>query len=365
MARIGIDCRLWGTKHTGIGRYVEELVRNLQKVDKSNEYVIFCRKVDFGIIPNKAKWKKTVADVPHYTLQEQLYLPAIFAKENLDLLHVPHFNVPLLYFGKFVITIHDILWHRTKTLGSTTLPVLVYLIKQFGYRIVIASAVSRARRVIVPSRVVAKDVLNHFDLHKDKTVITYEGVASLGSTRPQKSSLQKPYLLYVGALYPHKNVEALVLAVKQTKSPIELVVVSGRSVFLERFREFLKINSVNFVRLLVGVSDGELALLYRGAQAFVFPTFSEGFGLPGLEAMAYGIPVVCSNIPVLHEIYGDAALYFNPADAKDMGAKVELILADKRLRTTLVKKGKEQVKKYSWRRTAEQTLRVYEEILGQ
>ncbi|MBI2590406.1 MAG: glycosyltransferase, partial [Candidatus Blackburnbacteria bacterium] len=110
--------------------------------------------------------------------------------------------------------------------------------------------------------------------------------------------------------------------------------------------------------------DSELATLYKNARAFVFQTLSEGFGLPGLEAMSVDCPVVCSAIPVLREVYGDAALYFNPQSVQDIADKIEKILENKKLRTTLVEEGQRQVKKYSWRKMAEETLDVYKEVLA-
>lgn len=355
MAKIGIDARLWGTKHTGIGRYVEELVENLVRIDRQNTYVIFCRSDDFDSITVGKKWKRVIADIPHYSLQEQLLLPFIFWKEKLDLLHVPHFNLPILYPGRAVVTIHDILWHRTKSPEVTTLSPLVYSIKHLAYRTVVANAVNRAAKVLVPSNAVKQDVIRQFKLPERKVVVTYEGVPERLNISG-KQRLPKPYVLYVGNLYPHKNVENLVRALKQL-GDFNLVVVAGRNIFRDKFK------TKSFVKMLGHVSDGELATLYEGAAAFVFPTLSEGFGLPGLEAMTAGCPVVCSDIPVLREVYGDAALYFDPGDPGDIASKIVLVLTDGRLRKELILKGRQQVKKYSWRKMAQQTLGVYEEIL--
>lgn len=371
--KIGIDIRLWGTQHAGIGRYTEELVRNLQEIDIDkdieNEYVLFCRKNDFEEIPIRTNWKKVIADIPHYTLREQILLPGIFQKEKLDLLHVPHFNVPIRYKGRFVVTIHDILWHQVKGLDVTTQSAPLYLIKHLGYRFVVKNAVTRAEKIIVPSNAVKDDLVKQFNLRGEKIIVTYEGVSSRryhvlkhsNNKVLKKFGVEQPYLLYVGSLYPHKNVETLVHAVKLLR--VNLVVVCGRSVFWEKFKKFIeKENAASFVKLVGYVGDEELAALYKNAQTFVFPTLSEGFGLPGLEAMAAGTPVLCSDIPVLHEIYGAAALYFDPKDANDIADKIQQILANNKLRTDLVSSGNTQVKKYSWRKMAEETLKVYETV---
>lgn len=181
-----------------------------------------------------------------------------------------------------------------------------------------------------------------------------------------KQQAKKPYLLYVGSLYPHKNVETLVKALKilitNNQLPMTLTVVCGRSFFWKRFKKFIENeNAQDFVKLVGYVPDEDLAVLYKNSEAFIFPTLSEGFGLPGLEAMAAGTPVVCSDIPVLREVYGDAALYFNPKNANDIASKIMQIYSNKTLRSNLMAKGKERAKYYSWRKMAEETLKVYNE----
>lgn len=367
MSQIGIDARLWGTGNTGIGRYIEELVKQLQLLDTQNQYVLFCRRKDLEAIPSVPGWKKVVADVPHYSFSEQINLVQIFLQENLDLLHTPHFNVPILYPRPFIITLHDILWHKSKGTHVTNLPSPLYWGKYAAYRVAVKTAVARAKRIIVPSHTVERDVIRFFPQAKQKLVVTYEGVPQKSSdisVRPKdtvKQATEAPYVLYVGNLYPHKNVERLVQSIKQM--PTTLVVVCGRSIFQDKFRSFLEKEKVSNVVVLGHVSDSELTLLYKHAEAFVFPTLSEGFGLPGLEAMQSDCPVVCSAIPVLEEVYGDAALYFDPNDTRDMTEKIKEIVENKKLRQRLVNHGKKQVKKYSWRAMGQKTLAVYQEVL--
>ena len=356
MARVGIDARLWGTKHTGIGRYVEQLVTNLKEVDKENEYVLFLRKEDFEKIEVPSNWKKVVADIQHYTLKEQVVLPSIFSKEKLDILHVPHYNVPVFYGGKFLITIHDLTWHNFKGTRATTLSWPVYLIKYLAYKWVVKSAIKRAAKIITPSFAVKSELAKRFDIPNNKVEVTYEGV---NTNNTQISNVKRTYLLYVGNLYPHKNVETLARALKNMR--IELVVVCGRSIFLDRFRKFLfKAKVGDLVEIQSEVSDDELNKLYDGAAAFVFPSLSEGFGLPGLEAMQRGCPVVCSDIPVFREIYKDAAIYFDPKDEKDIREKIESVTENTEVSKDLIQRGFRLVKQYSWRKMAEETLHVYE-----
>lgn len=367
--KIGIDCRLWGVKHAGIGRYTENLVKNLAEIDRENEYVLFCRSDNTNLLPRFKKGKTVIADVKHYSLREQLVLPKIFSKEKLELLHVPHFNVPLFYRSKFVVTIHDVLWHQIKGLSVTTLSPLVYGLKYAGYRAVVKSAVRKAARVITPSHYVKDDLVRRFVIKPNKIIVTPEGVTEHGTKNIEQSGIlsrykiYKPYLLYVGSLYPHKNVEFVVKALKELKDPPQFVIVCGRSVFWERFREFVKKERAEgFVNLVGFVPDKELAALYKGAAIFVFPTLSEGFGLPALEAMAAGCPVICSDIPVLHEVYNDAVLYFDPHDVNRITELIQELLQKPKRRREMIKKGKERVKLYSWRKMAQQTLEVYKGV---
>lgn len=369
--KIGIDCRLWGVKHAGIGRYTENLVKNLEEIDKENKYVLFCRSEDVEKLPKFRGGKILTADVQHYTLKEQITLPKLFFSENLDLLHVPHFNVPLFYRGKFVVTIHDVLWHHVKGLSVTTLSPLVYGIKYAGYRTVVRSAVKRAAKIITPTNFVKDDLVRRFAIQPDKVRVTPEGVTEqkAKNIRHSKKVLEKykieePYLLYVGSLYPHKNLEIAVKAVKQLNGKMNFVIAGSRNLFTDRFKDFVKKEKAeSFINLVGYVPDGELSALYSNAFAFIFPTLSEGFGLPGLEAMAAGCPVLCSDIEVLHEVYGDAAFYFSPHDLKQITELIHELLRRTKLRDEMIRKGKERVRLYSWRKMATQTLGIYKGVM--
>lgn len=160
--------------------------------------------------------------------------------------------------------------------------------------------------------------------------------------------MKKPYLLYVGNAYPHKNLEILIRA-----TPIKLILVGKQDYFYKRLPH------TEHTVFFGEATEEELQNLYKNATALVFPSLMEGFGLPGLEAMAQGTPVVCSDIPVFHEIYGDAVLYFNPKNSRDITSKLQTIISDQKLAKSLIDKGKLQVRKYSWKEMAKKTLRVY------
>jgi glycosyltransferase involved in cell wall biosynthesis len=167
--------------------------------------------------------------------------------------------------------------------------------------------------------------------------------------------MKKQYLVYTGNLYPHKNIPILIEACEKLK--IDLKVICARSVFASRLPES------KYVEYLGRLSDEDMKKVYKGATGFVFPSLIEGFGLPGLEAMAVGLPVVAANASCLPEVYGDAALYFDPLDVNDLISKIKAVLLDEKLRKDLIKKGFAQVKKYSWSKMAKQTWEIYQNVL--
>lgn len=370
--RIGIDARFLGPKGIGLGRYVFELIVSLEKIDKKNEYIIFLRAENFDFYkPKNRNFKKRIADVPWYSAKEQLFLPFAFGKEKLDILHVPHFNIPIFYPGKIVVTIHDIIKSEFASLSATTRSPIIYFLKHLAYELVLKVAIFRSCHVFVPSNDVAGKLVNKFKIPKEKISVTYESssfkrVSLDGSRILKKYKIRKPYLIYVGNAYPHKNLEGIFNALKiltEQKRDVRLINPCPRDVFYERLTQKAKELGLENKVILPGfVPDDDLIALYQESQAFVTATLSEGFGIPGLEAMSLGTPVVCSNIPIFREIYGNAALFFDPKNPKDIAGKINLILTDNKLREELIQKGKEQVKKYSWEKMARQTLGVYQKI---
>src|SRR3990167_1485248 len=377
--RIGIDARFAGPEGTGLGKYTEKLILNLAKIDKKNEYSIFLRSKNWNFFKLPRNFKKVLADIKWYSAEEQLKLSGIFSKEKLNLLHVPHFNVPILYKGKFVVTIHDLIHHQFSEQSTSTKNFLLFKIKRVAYKTIIYSAVRRAAKIIVPSNFVKKQVIAAFKINPEKIIVTYEAAeeeyfGKISNSKIQISNLLKkyniksPYIIYVGNAYAHKNLERLLDAFKILTANYQLptthlAIVCPRDIFSERLNaEIAKRDLESQVAICGYLESKDLKLLFDYAKAYVFPSLSEGFGIPGLNAMAANIPVVCSNIHTLKEVYQEAALYFDPENPNDIAYKIRKILEDAKTRSLLVEKGEKLVRRYSWQKMARETLDVYESV---
>ena len=389
MITIGIDARLYGTRHGGIGRYTEELISNLLQIDQKNQYVFFIYdKKDGEAIAKKAEECKAKVECVHtpyrwYSLKEQLLMPGAIKRAKVDIIHFTHFNVPLLYRDPYVVTIHDLIIHHFPDERATTLPKWLYKIKLLGYKKVTKHAVEKARAIIAPSEFGKQDLLRFYDIPEYKIRVIYEGVSELritnyelrinGKTDNQESKAQLktknllPYLLYVGSFYPHKNIERLIDAfhILRTKHnlDIKLVLVGKKDYFQKQAQKYLttKYSLLTTLCIFYGrASDDELAELYQNASLFVFPSLYEGFGLPPLEAMSFGVPTMASNASCIREVYGDAVLYFNPMDTEDIAAKIYAVYINPVKQADLREKGYSQIQKYSWQKMAQETLPILE-----
>jgi glycosyltransferase involved in cell wall biosynthesis len=362
--RILIDGRLYGLENAGLGRYLNNLVSELSKIDSRDEYIILLRKKYFDSLILPENWKKVLADFRHYSFKEQFILPGLIKKENPDLVHFPHFNVPIFYKGKFVVTIHDLLMHTQKGPSTTTLSAPFYFLKRVGYRFVFDTAVKNSAVIIVPSNAVKNELEREYKGISDKVNVTYEGlderISNSGTIK-----VDSPYFVYVGNAYPHKNlkrlIQAIVLLNTNRDEKVKLVIASVRSVFTSRLEKVVNdLKAYDSVKILGAVPDEDLGSLYKNSLGFVFPSLSEGFGLPGLEAMGAGTLVLASEIPVFKEIYSKHAIYFNPLDFSSIEkAMKDVVELEDNEREKLIEDGQNFAKKYSWAKMAKETLEIY------
>lgn len=375
--RIGIDCRMYSSKFTGIGRYVFELVQHLARIDTKNHYVLFFNEPEFAkFIPPNKRFTKVNAGVSHYSFGEQTVFLYKLLKEKLDLMHFTHFNAPILYRKKSVVTIHDL------TLSFFPGNKMRSPFYRSAYRLTLSSSVRNAAKVITVSNNTAKDLQKIFKVPEQKIHTIYEGVTEefvknmneeeLEITK-KKFDITKPFILYTGVWRSHKNLVSLIKAFEILRSKhneeVQLV-ITGRqdSLYPEVKRAAHETKHESDIIFTGMTSEQDLINLYSTARAYCLPSLYEGFGLSPLEAMQCGTPAVVSRAACLPEICGDnpenpTALFFNPCDPSDIAEKLYTALVNEQVRKQLITNGLEHVKEFSWEKMAKETLEVYDHIL--
>ncbi len=371
--RIGIDARFYGSIGKGLGRYVSELIAQLEQLDQENEYFIFLRRANWDeYAPKNPRFTRVLAEFHWYGLSEQVGYPLWLRRFRLDLMHFAHFNVPIFYRRPFVVTVHDLILLSHPTPRATTLGPLLYRLKYLLYRLVIRHALKKARAILTVSEYSKNEINRNFPFTaKKEIVVTHEAcgsnflrsaAASGGQSLPEEI-VGKPFILYVGNAYPHKNLEKLIeaFAVFRRNHPEHrLVLVGGKDYFYDRLQlEARRQNRSDNVIFFGQAEDRDLAALYDAASFYVFPSLCEGFGLPPLEAMCRGLAVASSNATCLPEVLGNAAYYFDPREAGKIAQAMERMAADAVLRQELVAKGKAWSSRYDWGKCARQTLEAY------
>ncbi len=368
--------------HPGIGRYIRELSAALISFSSEYQFTFYGYTKVTGPATSASPPEGEPADVlmagaspvtfvntrsKVYSILEQFEIP--FSYKNTDLLHIPHFNIPVFYPKKLVVTVHDLTYLHDP--GASRAP-LAGIYAHFLLKVIS----KKASAILTVSEYTKNDLLNSFPgLRPDKVFVTHEAVSPFFRKvddpeilkRAKKTfSLEKPFVLSVGSLKPHKNIPALIRAIAalRTKKEFshELVLVGRKD---ENNPELLKLmQEHSFVHYLGELGDEDILLLYNLTDVFVLPSFREGFGLPVLEAMACGAPVICSNQTSLPEVAGEAGLFFDPHKVDALEELLYNILQNNELRKKMSRAGLERVKQFSWERTAKKTLEVYRKVLG-
>jgi len=362
MSRIILDAR---QLRSSSGRYVDKLIHNLQKLDKVNDYFILLKPEDIDSLQlDDKKFKKISCPYKEFTFSEQLNLLKQIRNLKPDLVHFTFPQQPALFKGKKITTVHDL---TTLRFNNPDKNMYIFKTKQKIFSYLIKKVSKDSNSLITPSIYVKKDLINFTGINENKVSVIYEAADKITAKSEKINYLENiKFIMYIGRPNPHKNLENLIKAYQKQKKDgdnIALVLAGKEDNNFRRIKNIVKSDEIEDVFFTGFVNESQLRWLYENCLAYVFPSLSEGFGLPGLEAMAHGAPVVSSNATCLPEIYGDAALYFDPLNVNDMADKINQILINQKLRDKLIKLGFDQVKKYSWQHMAKQTLELYSKIL--
>jgi len=366
--RVAIDARK--LHDYGIGTYVRNLLRELARQDDDAEYVLICPPADVPELGALGSRFHPVADRSgNYSMREQFGLPLTLARARVDLFHAPHYVVSPFIRQPFVVTIHDCIHLR--------FPQYLPSRAAFHYaRVMMRMSARRSRRVLTVSQASKDDILHYLGVPAAKVEVIYNALDERLALVPtpdevdrvrQRFLLTSPFILYAGNIKPHKNVDRLIEAFsilrRRGVEDVKLLIIGDEISKYPNLRRLVhRFQLHQHVRFLGFVPDATLAVLYRLASVFVFPSLYEGFGLPPLEAMAAGTPVITSNVSSLPEVVGDAALLIDPMDAGAIANAIERVLNEPRLQAELVRKGAERIKAFSWERSVARVREVYGEL---
>jgi len=356
----------------GIGTYIRNLLRQLARIDHDTEYVLLCREADLGVGAQLGVNFRTVLEPsPNYSLREQVHVPWVLRREKPDLFHAPHYVLPAGVPCRSVVTIHDCIH----------LMFPQYLPNRMAYAYARASMWAAARRsdcILTVSEASKRDILHFFNVPPEKIVVVYNAIDDhFWATPPdedvarvrERYQLDHQFVLYVGNIKPHKNLVRLIESFAEFRQTgfddVKLLIIGDEISKLPALRRAVHRHKLHkHVRFLGYVSEQTLAILYRLAAVFVFPSLYEGFGLPPLEAMASGTPVVTSNVSSLPEVAGDAAVLVDPYDTDSIVDGLRRVVGDPGLAADLRARGLLRAREFSWERSVERTLQVYRDIAG-
>jgi glycosyltransferase involved in cell wall biosynthesis len=368
--KIAIDARK--LHDFGIGTYIRNLLRHLSRIDRENEYVLLCHQSDMGVASTLGENFRTVLEpAGNYSVSEQFHIPLVLMREKPDVFHAPHYVLPVAVRARSVVTIHDCIH----------LMFPQYLPNRAAYayaRGAMWSAATRSDRILTVSEASKRDILHFFKVPPEKIVVVYNGIDERFWIQPspeeiarvrERFQLDHGFVLYAGTIKPHKNlvrlIEAFAALRKGEFEELKLLIIGDEISKLPALRRAVHSHKLHkHVRFLGFLPDETLAALYRLAAVFVFPSLYEGFGLPPLEAMASGTPVVTSNVSSLPEVAGDAAILVDPYDVSSIVEGVRRVLTDPRVADELRQKGLTRARDFSWERSVARTHDIYRLVGG-
>lgn len=363
MSHIVIDAR---KIKSSTGRYIYELIKNLEPLDHTNQYTVVVLPQEAGYYQPSAKnFKVTTAPYKHYSFGEQLGFARFLYRLKPDLVHFYMPQQPLAYTKPAVTTIHDLNLVHVKENDMNPLELFV---KKQIFAILLRRVAQRSKQIITPTQYTKDDLVQWAHISPSKVTVTHLGVYDVDKLVPIPAYTDVPFLVYLGRAEPYKNnlrlIEAHQLLLKQHPN-LRLVIIGTIDDLRQEDMNWVNNRGYKQIDFTGWLTDEQAAWLYRHCKAYVGPSYMEGFGLPALEAMMQGAPVVSADTTCSPEVLGNAAHYFNPFDTKDMAHAIHDVLTNDELRHTLINAGKTQVKQYNWTKTAEQTLEIYKKALSQ
>lgn len=362
MSTILIDARESGATS---GRYIDKLIEYLHTLKPDHHFIILAKSHRLAYLESIApRFSIQKCDVKEFTFAEQITLKRQIESLKPDLVFFPFVQQPIFYRGKVITMMQDLTTIRFRNPAKNW---LVFTIKQNVYKWVNKRAAKKSVHILTPTQFVKGDIKDFTGIPANKITVTLEAADQIkDKAEPVKQLVGKQFIMYVGRPLPHKNLPRLVTAfslLQKDHPELRLVLVGKKDAVYDMVEADAKKRGITNVLFTGFVSEGELRWLYEHTAAYVFPSLSEGFGLPSLEAMMHGAPVVSSNASCLPEVNKNGAMYFNPYDEKDMSQNIEKVLNNKQIANTLRQNGKKVAGGYSWRRMAQQTLKVFEHYL--
>ena len=359
-------------KRVGIGEYAFELLSQFSsskfippKAGQSSKFIIYLKDKPRDDLPSRNEnWRYRVVGPRKLWTQIGLPLSLFLHEPRPDVFFSPTHYAPRFSPSPTAISIMD--------LSYIYYPEMFRKSDLYQLRNWTSYSVKKASKIFTISKASKDDIIKVYEVPSEKVIATYPGIKQF-SMKSQFSNFKKikdkygikgDFILFVGTLQPRKNIVRLIEAFSQIKTKdIQLVIVGKKGWLYEEILEAPKKYGIeNSIKFLDFVPNEDLSVLYQNALCFVLPSLYEGFGLPVLEAMKYGCPVITSNVSSLPEAGGDAALYIDPLNVSDITAKIKMVFEDNKLRKEMIEKGKKQVAKFSWEKTAKETLKVLEEI---
>lgn len=360
---IAIDAR---NLFTSTGRVPRKMLEYLQVEDTVNKYIVLLLKKDFDSWqPTAPNFTKMVADFPNYTFSEQLGFSWLLYKLKADLVHFTFQARPILYWRKSLMHVHDLQLMRVK---NYDMPWIVFEIKQLVYKLTIGIMIRLCKKIITPTDFTSEDIKKTLHIPANKIQRIYLAADKIQESPAKYEQLaNKDFLMYVGQSSPYKNIPRLIEAhqlLLNTHPSLYLAISGKKDKFTELYEQTVQEKGYKNVIFTGFVEEGELRWMYEHAKVYVVPSTMEGFGLPGLEAMQYGTPVVSSNATCLPETYGDAVVYFDPLNTEAMSEAIGSVLNDPALQKKLSQAGTERAKKYSWAIMTQEIHVLYQELLS-